>query len=132
MIKKAMTYPAHWLQKRQVPLSEARYRQIMVEIIDTMARMGNLEKVTFISRYVLHCVQEHMKHHGDRYYAEGKAIRNRVNILMTAVEKAHAGADSTVPVLADVHEKQVEAALSLGKRKPKGNAIATPVHPELF
>jgi hypothetical protein len=132
MVKQAMTYPAHWLSKRQVPLSHARYKAIMVDVIETMARRGNLEKVTFISRYVLHCVQEHMKHHGDKYYAEGKSIRNRVSVVMTEVEKAKIGADSTVPVLAQVHDNQVAATLQVGRRKPKGTDSATPVHPDLF
>jgi hypothetical protein len=75
---------------------------------------GNLAQLTWISRYFLTCVQQHMEHHGDEYYREGVDIRNRVGLVMSAVEKARRGADSTVPILAEA-----DKLLQLGKRKSK-------------
>ncbi|HEV3272484.1 MAG TPA: hypothetical protein VGZ93_09925 [Candidatus Methylacidiphilales bacterium] len=60
-----------------------------------------------------------MIYHGDQYYAEGKAIRNRVDMVMSSVEKAARGADSTIPILAEA-----DKLLQLGKRKVRANKAA--------
>ena len=125
MIKKALLHPAAWLEERKVEIPAERYKTIMEGILDAIAANGNLSQVTWVSRYVLHCFQQHMEHHGDEYYREGVAIRNRVNMFMTAVEKAHKGADSTVPILAEA-----DKLLKIGKRKAKVKPVA--LEPDLF
>ena len=116
MIKKALLYPASWLEKRKVEIPAERYKAILA----TIAANGNLSQVTWVSRYVLHCVQQHMEHHGDEYYREGVAIRNRVNLAMTAIERTRRGADSTVPILA-----QADKLLQMGKRKAKVKPVTS-------
>ena len=125
MIKKALLHPAACLHKQRVELPAARYQAILEDIINTIASHGDLSKVEYVSRYFLHCVQQHMIHHGDNYYREGKAIRNRVDLVMGSVEKAARGADSTVPILAEA-----DKLLKLGKRKAKVKSIAP--DPDLF
>lgn len=127
MVKKALLHPATCLHKQQVELSAERYQAILEGIIDTIRAKGNLEKVGYMSRYFYFCVQEHMKHHGDGYYSEGKAIRNRVNLFMTALERAQIGADGTIPVL-----DQADKLLQIGKRQPKIKPAAPPLQPDLF
>lgn len=121
MIKKALLHPAVCLNKHNVEIPAALYKAILEEIIDTVARNGDLAKVGYMARYFLHCVQQHMIHHGDRYYTEGKAIRNRVSVVMNRVERAHHGADGTVPILAEA-----DKIVQIGKRKAK----VKPVEPE--
>jgi hypothetical protein len=82
--------------------------------------------------YLYRCVEEHLRHHGDAYYEEGKGIRNRVAMFMSTVEKAKLGADRTVPILAEVHATQVQAALDVGKRKEKVKGAAAGVQADLF
>jgi hypothetical protein len=127
MIKKALLHPAACLHKHRVELPAARYQAILEDIINTIVRNGHLDRVGYMARYFLHCVQQHMLHHGDRYYAEGKAIRNRVDLVMSSVERAARGADSTVPILA-----QADQLLHLGKRKAKLKPIAPELTPDLF
>ena len=125
MIKKALLHPAAWLEERKVEIPAERYKTIMEGILDAIAANGNLSQVTWVSRYVLHCFQQHMEHHGDEYYQEGKVMRNRVSVFMTALGKVNHGADLTVPVLA-----QAEQLLKIGKRKAKVKPVAQ--EPDLF
>jgi len=114
MVQKALQHPAVCLDKYKIELPAERYQAILEGIVDTIRREGDLSKVKYMARYFYFCVQEHMKHHGERYYSEGKAVNNRVNMVMSAVERAHAGADGTIPVLAEA-----DNLLQIGKRKSK-------------
>jgi hypothetical protein len=128
MIKRALTYPAAWLGKKHVEIPAARYKAILEEIISGIVREGQLEKVTYLSRYFYTCVQRHMDHHGDDYYREGVSVRNNVTIAMSQLEKAQRGADSTIPVLAQVH-----ATLVAGVKPPKHmRPSKDPQQPDLF
>ena len=121
MVKKALLHPAACLHKMSVELPAARYQAIVNGILDTARDHGNLDRVTFISRYLLHCFQKHMEHHGDKYYREGVAVRNRISVTMTAIERARIGADGTIPTFA-----QADQVLQVGKRKAKVTPIITP------
>jgi hypothetical protein len=112
LVKKALLYPATWLKRREVEIPAERYKEIVEGIVATMVANGRLDGVSFMSRYLLTCVQRHMEAHGDEYYREGVNIRNRVTLVMDLVEKARAGADSTVPILAEA-----DRLLKIGKRK---------------
>lgn len=125
MVKKALLYPASWLEKRKVEIPAARYEAIVGDILDTILAKGNLDGVQYMSRYLLFCFQEHMKHHGEDYYREGTAIRNRVSVIMTRVERAARGEDGTVLILA-----QADQLLQIGKRKAKIQTAAK--QPDLF
>ena len=115
LVKKALLYPARWLKQREVEIPAERYKAILEGIVATMVANGHLDRVTFMSRYLLTCVQQHMEHHGDEYYQEGVAIRNRVTLVMTAVERAHRVATpGPITVLA-----KAEELLQVGKRKAK-------------
>lgn len=119
-VKAALTLPAKWLDDRKVELPAERYQAIVDGILDTIRANGRRDLGAFPCAYLHHCVETHLQHHGEDYYAEGKGIRNRVKMFMNDVEKAHVGADSTIPVLAQAH--RVEAALAVGKRKSKVKA----------
>lgn len=120
LVKKALYYPAVCLNRYQVEIPAARYQAILEGIIDTAAQHGNLSAVGYMSSYFFHCVQEHWKHHGDKYYAEGRDIRNGIGLAMTALERAQRGADGTVPTLAKAaQDEQAAQVARIGKRKGK-------------
>lgn len=128
MVKKALMHPAACLAKYNVELPAERYQEIVEDIINTVSRHGDLGKIGYMGRYFYHCVQEHMKHNGDRYYQEGKAVNNRVSLIMSSVERAHKGADGTIPILAEA-----DKLLQLGKRKSKVKPEPVPsTEPDLF
>ncbi len=117
-VKATLTLPAKWLDDRKVELPAERYQKL--------AQLGKFPCI-----YLHSCVESHMRHHGDDYYAEGKGIRNRVKMFMSEIERAQVGADATVPILAKVHT-EVAAAVSAGRRKPKSKPIAGPVQPDFL
>jgi hypothetical protein len=131
-VKKALTWPAAWLEQRKVPMSPERYRAILGGILDTMGANGKLTAVTYPGAYLLHVVQQHMEHHGDTYYQECKGARNRVTLEMAAVEKAVADRRSSPAADIIAPFAQVHAALAIGKSKGRPKAAAASLQPDLF
>jgi hypothetical protein len=83
MLITAITLPARWLDERGVRLPEKRIEEILVGIIRGIQHHGDTGRIGYFCAYFLKCVQDHMKHHGDDYYEEGKRLRL---VLDTAVE----------------------------------------------
>ena len=131
-VKKALTFPASWLEERKVPMSARRYREIINLILNTIISHAKTQQIAYPSAYILHCVQQHMAHHGDAYYQEGKSCRNRIALQMAVVERTAAarsrqsGAD-VIPAFAQVH-----AALAIGKSKGRPKASKPAPQPDLF
>jgi len=123
MVRRALTYPASWISQRAVEVSAARYRAILEGIITGIVTNGQFRDVTFLSRYFYTCVQRHMEHHGDTYYREGVSIRNNLTLAMTQLEKAQRGADSTIPVLAQVHAILVAQVKPPSHMRPDGDPL---------
>lgn len=102
-LRQAVTFPASWLHERGVGLESARYREILWTILGGIRRHGQMGKVRRRAVYLLHCVQEHMRHHGEDYYEDGKRLRRAVDAVLLGTRKRGPAPDSTVAVLAEVH-----------------------------
>ena len=126
-VKFALTLPAKRLDEFKVELSAERYQAIVGGILDTIKANGRRDLGSYPCAYLHHCVETHLRHHLDEYYAEGKSVRNAVTAAMSFADRAHVGADGTIPVLT-----QVNATLAVGKRKPKAKPIAPPSQSDLF
>jgi hypothetical protein len=129
-LMRAITQPAAWLKKRGATLPMANYRRILWTVIETIKTKGaGRDEIGYFPRYLLHCVQTHMEHHGERYYYAGKALDGRsvsarqvsdvVARELKALGRAGQG-DQTVPVMAEVHR-----ALTTRGRIQKGKKGAT-------
>ncbi len=130
-VKAALTLPAKFLEDRKVEIPAERYQAIVESILDRIKGHGRKDLGAYPCAYLHSCVESHLRHHGDEYYEQGKGIRNRVRLFMSAVDKGRVGADSTIPVLAAVHTATV-AALQVGRRKAKSTAPAPAMQPDLF
>lgn len=117
-LTEAITYPARWLNERGARLPAAQYRRILQTIIDTIRRRGNRDRVRRFSVYFLHCVQEHMGHHGEEYYYAAKDPRPVGSILSKTLGRIQGAerSDRTVEVLSEVHR-------TLRTRRPPGARI---------
>lgn len=82
MLLQALTWPARYLDDRAVHLTARQYQDLLNKIIGTIVREGDLPKIKHVGAYLLHCVQEHMRHHGDEYYELGKSIREGIATVM--------------------------------------------------
>ena len=106
LLMRAICYPAQWLDSRAVSLNAKRYTDVLTKIIRTINQHGQLSTVRSMGRYLLHCVQTHMQHHGETYYEEAKATRNILEDVFHGLKKRTAVIpveDPTVPDLAKLH-----------------------------
>jgi len=86
MLIKAICYPARWMKERGMSLRTNQdaiciYRRILVTVIQTIKRHGNLPKIHCFGRYLLTSVQEHMRFQGEGYYEQAKAARPIAAVL---------------------------------------------------
>ena len=117
---RAITWPAAYLAKRGVGLTEADHRQLLTDQIRTIQHHGDTAAIRYFCRYFLHVIQQHMKFHGEDYYDSGKGIRALAAGALDSLQaRAAAGALETTDRLAEIH-----AAIRLPKRRKK--AAATP------
>lgn len=68
-------YLASWLDKRGVTLKPARYKQILLERLNEIKTHGATDRIKYFPGYLKHVLQQHLKHHGEEYYNEGKNLR---------------------------------------------------------
>lgn len=115
---RAITWPAAYLAKRGVGLTEADHRQLLTDQIRAIQHHGNTAEIRYFCRYFLHVIQQHMKFHGEDYYDSGKGIRALAAGALDSLQaKAAAGALDTTDRLAEIH-----AAISIPKRRRKATA----------
>jgi predicted SprT family Zn-dependent metalloprotease len=115
-LKRVLTYGAAWLNKRGVTIPPDRYQAIYQNILNGIKQHGQTGQVRYWPRYLLHCVQEHFKHHGEEYYEEGKSIRATVERNMLAFQRAHDAPRGVDPIETYA---QAHAVLSAPKRRKK-------------
>jgi hypothetical protein len=115
-IKRAIAYPARWLKERGGQwVTVGLMRRILSTIIASIKGHG-APTITRFSVYFTHCVQLHMRHHGDEYLDEAKkmpAIGAHVRGAVREIQKAVGSADPGA-VLAEAHR-----VLSLGRRRSR-------------
>jgi hypothetical protein len=117
--KRVILWPATWLNDRGVTLSPGRYQDILVGIFTLIKQHGQTETVKYWPGYLLHCVQEHFKHHGDEIYEEAKALRSRLDNVVMGLERAK----DAKPALDPVAElARLQAAMTTATRKKKAPA----------
>ncbi|SRR6266496_305001 len=106
MLIQAITWPAKWMNDRGARLPALGYRRILIKVIGTIKRHGNLAKIQRFSAYFLYAVQEHMTHHGDEYYYEAKAARPISAVVQAVARRVRPGQapDSTTETLAQINQ----------------------------
>lgn len=119
---RVVTWPAGWLKSRGVTLTPERYKAVLVGIFGDIKTHGTTGAVKHWPGYLLHCVQEHFKHHGDELYEEAKAVRHLVERSL-AQARPGAAAPDPIETLAGV-----KAVLSPGRgrraAKPRRNQLS--------
>lgn len=76
---------AAWLDERAVSIPPHRYLEIMRDKVLMEAVRHGAANIKYVPAWLGKTVEEHLKHHGEEYYDEAKAIRNVTdNVLMFA------------------------------------------------
>jgi hypothetical protein len=105
LLLSAITYPAANLKERYgVTATDSLYKRVLKTVIETIVAKGNRTKIERFSVYFLHCVQQHMQHHGEEYYDLAKADRHAADSLPVVLGKITRGeAERTTEVLVELH-----------------------------
>ena len=115
MLKRAVFYPARYLDERSMRLPVEQYEKILLSVLKTVIEHGNLSAVRSPARYLLHAVQKHMEHHGEEYLEKAKRFDRALDQVMCGIRNAKpVEADATVPALAAAHRL---LALQSGRKK---------------
>jgi hypothetical protein len=88
LISWVVLYPATWLHSRGVTLPPDRFRQILSAVLVEAASFCEPSKVTYLPAYLRQVIQSHFRIHGEDYYDEAKAIRNRVDRVLMVTGRA--------------------------------------------
>jgi hypothetical protein len=102
----ALSWPAVWLEHRGLTCSPARYRCLVTERLEAIACHGDPSRYgAYFPTYLLKCLQDWFRHHGDELYAELKHLRNTLDqILASPVLAATARRDAQqIETLAAAH-----------------------------
>jgi hypothetical protein len=120
----AIAFPAKHLKERYgVNATDSLYRRILKTVIETIVAKGNRAKIERFSVYFLHCVQQHMQHHGEDYYDLAKAARRAADLLPAALRDAHiVKAELTTSILVGM----TSTLKSRGGRKKRGFGDSAP------
>jgi hypothetical protein len=116
--RNVILWPAAWLNKKAVTLPPERYKSILMEIFQGIKQHGDTGAVRYWPGYLMRCVQDHFKVHGEEYYEEGKSIRAKAEILLTAFSRAH-----VAPRGVDQVETMAAAHSILTSHKSKKKAV---------
>lgn len=125
MLERAITFPAKHLQDRYgIKAPDSVYAKALETVVETIVAKGNRAKIERFSIYFLHCVQEHLTHHGEEYYDAAKAALRAAEQLPEILRQVRRGEiNQTADVLIEVHRLRSRAG-----RKKK----AAPAQPTLF
>lgn len=102
-LKEALTWPAVWLNERGVGMPSADYEAKLLEIIEGIARHGDLTRVKFFPAYLGDCIRKHFLHHGDEIYAARKHVRTAMDLAFLKGRSATPQPADAVPALLQAH-----------------------------
>ena len=89
MLVYAMTWPSAWLKCRGLTCSPARYNLLVAERLEAIAAHGDPGRYgAYFPAYLLKCLQDWFRHHGDELYDELKHIRNALDQVLTSARFA--------------------------------------------
>lgn len=120
----AISFPANHLKQRfGVKAPDSVYSNALKTVTAAILANAKLAKIECFSVFFLHCVQEHMKHHGEEYYEAAKASLRLIEQLPGVMRQVRVGeTERTADVLIELHR----TLRSRGGRKKKQPAASQP------
>jgi hypothetical protein len=81
----ALCWPAAWLRQRGLTCSQQRYHALLVTQLDAISTHGDPRRYSaYFPAYLLKCLQDHFRHHGDTLYDELKHLRNALDRILAS------------------------------------------------
>jgi len=122
LLKNVVFWPASWLNQRGVSLPPARYKAIVLDVIQGIKHHGKTDSIKYWPGYLMHCVKKRFAIHGDEYYDEAKSLRSSLSLAMK-VTNGLVVADP-VRVMAEA-QRELERASRKTRQKAKPEAQMT-------
>lgn len=88
ILRNVVLWPAAWLNRRGVSLPAPRYKEIVLEVFNGVKTHGQTAAVKYWPGYLMKCVQEHFRVHGEDYYDEGKSLRVSLERALLTASRA--------------------------------------------
>jgi hypothetical protein len=96
MLLYALTWPAHWLDRRGLFCSPHRYRSLVADRLDAIRAHGDPARFgAYLPSYLLKCLQDFFDRHGDELYCELKHIRNALDCLQATLAKCQRASEQS-------------------------------------
>jgi hypothetical protein len=111
LLRWVVLYMASWLYRKGVTIHGDRYREIFSKVF-LQAAAHVRTKIKYRPVYLRQVIEDHLKHHGEKYYEEAKATRNLVDQQLEVLGKMRINQPDPVRELA-------EAAKILAAVNPK-------------
>lgn len=81
----ALSWPAGWFAHRGLTCAPARYRQLLAARLDAIAAHGDPRRYgAYFPTYLLKCLQDWFRHHGDELDSELKHLRNALACVLAS------------------------------------------------
>lgn len=120
ILRNVVLYPAGWLNAKAVTLPPARYKQIILEVLQDIKRHGATDSIAYWPGYLRHCLQQHFRHNGEQIYNEAKSARTIAEHALAIGRRSIGQAPDPIEALAQARD------LITIKRRPKKTTVADP------
>ncbi|HUS37322.1 MAG TPA: hypothetical protein VM680_18390 [Verrucomicrobiae bacterium] len=117
LLNNVILWPASWLDKRGVTLPPARYKAILLEVLNGIKQHGDTGSIKYWPGYLMKCVQSHFQIHGDEYYDEAKALRTTLAGVIKKAEKVPVA--DPIRAMAEARRDLLQAGRKTRQKAPK-------------
>lgn len=111
ILNRVVLWPASWLNKRGLTLATERYFEIVITKLNDVHAKHEQESFTYLPGYLMKCMQDHFKHHGDKIHDEAKSF--------TAAVEAAIGTAKAAPAADPIRAMDAARAFVSTKRNTK-------------
>ena len=103
----AITWPATWLEKRHLLITQKHYQEIITERLKDIKIHGDPKRYQpYFPRYLLKVLQDWVRHHEDELYEQLKHGSYTIDFIFDEIKKIPIASEQTkcfCPVLAQAH-----------------------------
>lgn len=114
--RNVVLWPADWLNQRGVTLPLDRYKKILLGVFNTIKIHGDTDAVHYWPGYLMHCVQEHFRHHEEEIYEEAKSVRVKLDQALGKLTPEQRVTADSMRILSEAYKLSASPRKRRGKR----------------
>jgi len=115
MLTYAITWPAGWMQNKQLHCTSKRYMHIIEQRLDDILKHGNpTHYQLYFPRYLLKCLQDYFYHNLDQLYYEFTHLGNVIKRIDSILSHPHTATQHKhIEVMARTHQRDIPESCGL-------------------